>query len=328
MSSWFDRLLEELQRRQAEEDARREGRPFDRAKNVTPGDDAELPRRRRGANGHGGGNGGSGGGPVFRPATGDVPWRRYLVIAGIIVALVVALGLLGGVVNLVTDVMWYDALGRRDVFQTRLWAQIGLFVMGFLGLLAPALLSIWLARRVAPQAPVRRLGGLEMPDASRWIGAALVFVAILLALGSGAAWSGNWETVLLFANGGDWGVTDPTLGHDIGFYVFDLPFLRFVLGWATTTLIAIGILTLATYAARALRWQFHLSAPVRAHLSVIGALLLVVIAGGYQLDIADLAYSTRGLDSNVQAALYTDVNAQLPAYAILTVVALVAAILL
>src|SRR6186997_238680 len=327
MSSWFDRLLEELQRRQAEEDARREGRPFDRAKNVTPGDDAELPRRRRGANGHGGGNGGSGGGggPVFRPATGDVPWRRYLVIAGIIVALVVALGLLGGVVNLVTDVMWYDALGRRDVFQTRLWAQIGLFVMGFLAFLAPALVSIWLARRIAPQAPVRRLGGLEVPDASRWIGAALVFVAILLALGSGAAWSGNWETVLLFFNGGQWGVTDPTLGRDIGYYVFDLPFWRFLLGWASTMLIVVGLLTVGTYVARALRWQFHLSAPVRAHLSIIGALLLAVIAGGYQLDIADLAYSVGGPNDSVHAALYTDMNARLPAFAILTAVALTAA---
>jgi uncharacterized membrane protein (UPF0182 family) len=325
MSGWFDRLLEELQRRQAEEDARREGRPFDRAKDVTPAGDRDRAGRRRATNG---GDGGDGGGPVFRPLAGDVPWRRYLIVAGIVIALIIALGLLGGIVNLITDVMWYDSLGRRDVFQTRLWAQIGLFVIGFLALLAPTLLSVWLARRIAPQAPVRRLGGLEVPDASRWIGIALTFVAVLLALGSGAAWSGNWETVLLFANGGEWGVTDPTLGRDVGFYVFDLPFLRFVLGWATTTLIAIGILTLATYAARALRWQFHLSAPVRAHLSVVGALLLVVIAAGYQLDIADLAYSTRGWDGNVQAALYTDVNAQLPAYVILTVVALVAAILL
>src|SRR6188472_514141 len=335
MSSWFDRLLEELQRRQAEQDARREGRPYERAKNVTPidGDVGERARRRRRTNGDtgrgdGDGGGGSGGGPVFRPVTGDVPWRRYLIVAGIVVALIVVLGLLGGVVNLITDIMWYDALGRRDVFQTRLWAQIGLFVMGFLAFLAPALVSIWLARRIAPQAPVRRLGGLEVPDASRWIGIALTFVAILLALGSGAAWSGNWETVLLFANGGDWGVTDPTLGRDIGFYVFALPFLRFLLGWATTTLIAIGILTLATYAARALRWQFHLSAPVRAHLSVIGALLLVVIAAGYQLDIADLAYSTRAIARGIQGPTYTDVNAQLPAYVILTVVALVSAILL
>ena len=68
--------------------------------------------------------------------------------------------------------------------------------------------------------------------------------------------------------------------------------------------------------------------PSGAHLSVIGALLLVVIAAGYQLDIAELAYSTRGWDGNVQAALYTDMNAQYPAYVILTVVALVSAGLL
>ena len=68
--------------------------------------------------------------------------------------------------------------------------------------------------------------------------------------------------------------------------------------------------------------------PSAAHLSVIGALLLVVIAAGYQLDIAELAYSTRGWDGNVQAALYTDMNAQYPAYVILTVVALVSAGLL
>jgi hypothetical protein len=46
MSGWFDRLLEELQRRQAEEDARREGRPFDRAKDVTPAGDRDRRGRR------------------------------------------------------------------------------------------------------------------------------------------------------------------------------------------------------------------------------------------------------------------------------------------
>lgn len=329
MSSWFDKLLEELQRRQAEADAQREGRPFERPdareaneRNVTP-IDRERQQRRTGRT-----NGG-GDGPTFPPmAGGDIPWRRYLLIGGGLLALLVVLGLLGGVVNLITDVMWYDALGRRDVLQTRLWSQVALFGIGFIAMLLPALLSVWLASRIAPQAPVRQLGGIEMPDASRAIAVALTVVAVLLSLGSGAAWSGNWEGVLLFLNGGEWGVTDPTLGRDIGFYVFDLPFWRFLLGWGSTTLIVIGLLTLGAYAARALRWQFHLSAPVRAHLSVIGALLLVVIAGGYQLDIAELTYSTRGLSGNVQAALYTDVNAQLPASVILTVVALAAAALL
>ena len=324
MSSWFDKLLEELQRRQAEADAQREGRPFERPKgsdrterNVTPIDEG----RKRAGRTNGGGSG-----PTFPPvAGGDVPWRRWLLIGGGILGLLIVLGLLGGVVNLVTDVMWYDALGRRDVLTTRLWSQVALFGIGFAAMLVPALVSIWIAGRIAPQAPVRQLGGFEMPDASRAIGIGLVVVAVLLSLGSGAAWSGNWETVLLFFNGGQWGVTDPTLGRDIGYYVFDLPFWRFLLGWASTMLIVVGLLTVGTYVARALRWQFHLSAPVRAHLSIIGALLLAVIAGGYQLDIADLAYSVGGPNDSVHAALYTDMNARLPAFVILTVVALVAA---
>jgi uncharacterized membrane protein (UPF0182 family) len=325
MSSWFDKLLEELQRRQEEADARSEGRAFPRRdrpeRDVTPIDEGRHAGRT-----NGGGNGG--GGRPLRPVADEIPWRRYLFIGGALVALLVVLGVLGGAVTLVTDVMWYDALGRRDVLQTRLLAQVVLFVIGFVAMLSLALLSVWLARRIAPQAPVRQLGGLEMPDASRFIGIALVVVALLLALGSGAAWSGSWETILLFINGQEWGTKDPTLGRDIGFYVFDLPFWRFLLGWATTTLIVVGLLTLGAYAARALRWQFHLSAPVRAHLSVIGALLLVVIAAGYQFDIAELAYSRAGWNGNVQAALYTDMNARLPAYVILTVVALGAAALL
>lgn len=322
MSSWFDKLLEELQRRQEEADAQREGRPRPprEPRNVTPIDEG---RRTNGAGANGGG-----GGRSFPPVADELPWRRWLLIGGIVFVLLIGLGLVGGLVNLVTDVMWYEALNRRDILTTRLFAQIGLFAIGFVGMLVLALLSTWLARRIAPQAPVRKLGDFELPDMSRLIGIGLAVVAAVLALGSGAAWASNWETVLLYFNSGPFGVTDPSLGRDVGFYVFDLPFWRFVLGWATTTLVIVGILTVVTYAARALRWQFHLSAPVRAHLSVIGALLLVVIAAGYQLDIAELAYSTRGLGGRVQAPLHTDMNAQMPAYVILTGVALVSAALL
>jgi uncharacterized protein len=319
MSSWFDKLLEDLQRRQEESDARREGRPAGRERNVTPID--EQRRARSGGSNGGGGSAGS-------PPMAELPWRRWLFIGGGFVAILFLLGFVGGLVNLATDILWYDSLDRRDVLMTRLWAQVGLFAAGFFSMLVLALLSTWIARRIAPQAPVRQLGGIEMPDASRAIAIGIAIVAVLLALGSGAAWSGAWEIVLLYFNGREWGVTDPTLGRDIGFYVFDLPFWRFVLGWGSTTLIVVGLLTVGTYAARALRWQFHLSAPVRAHLSVIGALLLGLVAAGYQLDIAELAYSTRGVGGSVQMASYTDMNAQYPAYMILTGVAIVSAVLL
>jgi len=320
MSSWFDKLLEELQRRQAEQDARREGRP------IPP-----FGPRRDNGNGHADGPGDDQP-PPFRPRVlrprGPGRQPRWGLIVGAIVVLLLVFGVLGGLINLVTDLMWYDALGRRDVLLTRLWSQVALFVVGFVAFALPALASIWLARRIAPQVPIRRIGGLELPDVSRVVTLVLGGVVVLLALISAAAWSGSWQTVLLFANGGSFGTTDPNFGRDIGFYVFDLPFWRFLQGWGVTSLVVIILLSLGTYAVGALRWQLRLTAPVRAHLSVLGALLLVAIALGYQLDIADLSYSTRGIHGTIQAATYTDIHAQVPAYVILTVVALASALLL
>ena len=129
MSSWFDKLLEELQRRQAEDDAQREGRPFEprergEPRNVTPIDEG---RRGRSGDGGDGGDGGNGGGdrPSRRSPAATCRGAATCSSAAGSSLLLVVLGLLGGAVNLITDVMWYDALGRRDVLQTRLWAQVG-----------------------------------------------------------------------------------------------------------------------------------------------------------------------------------------------------------
>jgi len=168
---------------------------------------------------------------------------------------------------------------------------------------------------------------LPISDASRAITIGLVGVVALLALISAAAWSGSWETVLLFLNGGPFGTTDPHFGRDIGFYVFDLPFWRFLQGWAVVSLVGILLLTLGAYAAGALRWQFRLTAPVRAHVSVLGAVLLGAIAVGYQLDIFDLSFSTRGMGADLVGASYTDLNAQQPALVALTFIAGLAAVL-
>jgi uncharacterized membrane protein (UPF0182 family) len=242
MSSWFDKLLEELQRRQAEQDARREGRP------IPP-----FGPRRSGGNGHDQGNG-----PdraedeptparprVLRPeGAGRQP--RWGLIIGLAVLALVLFGFLGGIVNLITDLMWYGALGQTNVLTTRLWVQVGLFVVGFVAFAVPALLSIWLARRIAPQVPIRRIGTLELPDISRPVTLGLVALVVLLSLISAAAWSGSWETVLLFLNGGDFGAVDPNFKRDIGFYVFDLPFWRFLQSWGVTSLVVTILLSLGT----------------------------------------------------------------------------------
>ena len=67
-----------------------------------------------------------------------------------IVALIVVLSVLGGAVTLITDVMWYDALGRRDVFATRLWAQVALFAIGFGAMLVLALADLKSTQSMGP----------------------------------------------------------------------------------------------------------------------------------------------------------------------------------
>ena len=173
MSTWFDKLLDELQRRQAEQDARREGR-------------AIPPRARRT-------NGGDGPPDEMRPVRfptaggGGPSVRRWVVIVLVVVAALFLLGIVGRVVDLLTDLRWYGALGRTDVLTTRLWAQVALFAIGFFAFAIPALASIWLARRIAPQVPIRRIGQFEIPDASRAITGGLVAFSLLLALISAGA---------------------------------------------------------------------------------------------------------------------------------------------
>lgn len=56
-------------------------------------------------------------------------------------------------------------------------------------------------------------------------------IPLLFALPFGLSAQSRWETVQLFLNGGSFGTVDAEFGHDIGFYVFDLPFYRLVLTW-------------------------------------------------------------------------------------------------
>jgi uncharacterized protein len=64
---------------------------------------------------------------------------------------------------------------------------------------------------------------------------------------------------------------------------------------------------------------------IRLHLAILGALLLLLIAWQYRLQAFELVYSQRG---PVFGGSFTDINAQLPAYNLLALVTLFAAVLL
>ena len=122
------------------------------------------------------------------------------------------------------------------------------------------------------------------------------------------------------------GVKDPQFHKDIGFYVFQLPFLKFIAEWLFAGLVIVLIVTaVAHYLNGGIRFQspFQRVTPqVKAHLSVILAVMALVKTAQYYLGRFELNFSSRGV---VEGASYTDVKAQLPALNLLIVISIIAA---
>jgi uncharacterized protein len=255
--------------------------------------------------------------------------RMVLIVIGGLFLFVLIFG--RAIARFYVDYLWHESLGREDVFWGVLTAKLTLFGVFFVAFAAIAALNLWIADRAAPTAFPANVH----PYVERFhdvfghrlrivrYGIALIF-ALLLALPAVALWQ-DW---LLFRNAREFGIADAQFGADVGFYVFQLPFLSFVLNWLFIALIVVLVLTAA---AHILNGGVVFVSPVpvvrqatKAHLAVLLAILAVVKAGDYWLDRYAITNTERGI---VQGATYSVVKAQLPAILLLILIALLTAML-
>ena len=256
--------------------------------------------------------------------------RTVLIVA--LVALFLLVTSLSGIASVYTDYLWFDSLDLNSVWRTILGAQIALAVI-FIGLFfVLMLLNLVLADRLAPRfrpsGPEEELLERYHDVVDRRAGAVRVIVSLVLAVIAGAGASSQWNDWILFTNRVDFGIKDPLFNTDVGFYVFQLPFLTFVVSWLFAALLIVLIVTaVAHYLNGGIRLQTQgerVTPQVKAHLSVLLGVLALVKAADYWLQRYELTLSTRG---TVDGATYTDVNAQLPAIYLLLMVALLSFVL-
>ncbi len=169
----------------------------------------------------------------------------------------------------------------------------------------------------------------DLPDLvplARW---GLIALAILIAFGTATAAASHWETFLLWRNqvpsglAGAAPVVDPIFGRDVTYYLFELPLLRTVQSTLNGLLIAALVLGLGRYLLAGLRGGLAFTTQMRVHLAVLGALYLLSIAAGYQLDKLELVYSTQGAISPLFSFVgvsFTDQNARFLAFDVLTAI--------
>ena len=255
--------------------------------------------------------------------------RALLITASVLVVGFFALTTSAG---FFTDRMWYAAVGFPGVFSTLFWTRAGLFL--FFGALMALVVGVnmYLAYRLRP---LFRPNSPEQTGLDRYRDAVdpirtwlLAGVAVLLGLFAGTSAAGQWREFLLWRNGPDYGSTDKYFHKDIGFYVFDLPWLHYLVDSVMAfTVVAVLMAALVHYLYGGVRLQTshdRLSGAAQAQLSVLVGVFVLAKAGDYWLDRYDLVHQSGRLITGIT---YTDDHAVLPAKNILMGIAIICAVL-
>ena len=227
------------------------------------------------------------------------------------------------------EYLWHQSVGRTDVFWGVIGAKLTMFVLFAGTFIVLALLNLIIADRLAPTTFSANTHPLVERFHEFFGHRMRLFrfaVAIIFGLLFAAPAISRWQDWLMFRNSKSFGISDRYFGNDVGFYMFKLPFITFVLDWLFLAVLFITVLVVATHV---LSGGILIQPPkpkvrtaTKAHVAVLLALLALLKAGDYWVTRYELTTANRGA---VRGVTYAVDNAQLPAVLLLALVALLTA---
>ncbi len=259
--------------------------------------------------------------------------RRRILIGSIIVALFLIAGGLSFAVEMYFDLLWFQELGKGQIFTTVLYAKSLLGSATLLFAFLFIFLNLTFAERgsgliqIGIPTPTGQITAYTVPPAflRKILGVVSLVVAFLMGLRA----ADSWDVVWSWLNRVDFGQKDPIFGRDIAFYFFTLPVLEQALrlGMALCILSGIGILLLYHFkgilSLKKLR-DAGLRGRVGIHISLLAAFLFLLLAADSYLDRFRILYSNSG---PMFGATYADLHARLPLLGVLVLCSLAGALL-
>ncbi|MBL0939695.1 MAG: UPF0182 family protein [Gemmatimonadaceae bacterium] len=220
-----------------------------------------------------------------------------------VLAAAAALLLVGRTVTaLLVDHAWFSAMGVPALFweqvvntvllQGGAWIVGSLFAFANLHAVRSTILAVAVPSRVANIELTAMVPGRRLLSAT---------VAIALVVGAVLAWPlNNWEDLLLVRHGLRFAEMEGIFDRDLSHYMYWLPFEETMYLWSLVSLVSMTAMVLVLYAlTRSLRLEgrrIAASTHVRRHLSVLGSLVLLLLAWSYRLDAFDLLMHGSGPD--------------------------------
>ncbi len=266
-----------------------------------------------------------------RPGNGER--RPGLSPFGLVVIVLIALtAILVSLTGFYTDILWFRSVDFTKVWSTTLTTKIELFLV--FGLVTSLIITsnIFIAYKRRPiYVPVTP----DMDNLDRYRGQldpikryALAAIALFIFWFAGTSGAKLWQIWLPFNNSTSFGVTDPQFHLDISFFAFKLPMYEALIAWGISTILIALIASLGVHylygGIRPQVRQDRTTVAARVQLSVLLGILVLIKATAYWFDRFDLALHRGSLFTGLG---YTDINALLPAKAILTGISVICALL-
>jgi uncharacterized membrane protein (UPF0182 family) len=248
--------------------------------------------------------------------------------------LVVVLVFLAGpsLLRFYTDWLWFGEVGYQHVYATMLRAQGTIFTAVFVIAIGWFLLNLRAALSsigdLRPVLMTREGIEVTLPSGKQLRGLA-TGAAALLAVIIGLYAAGRWEIWLMWRSGVPFGVADPILNRDVGFYVYSLPFQQLLrgLGQAFVVLAALvsgGLYLVSGSLSAGFPGRMSMTSSARRHLSLLVAAFLLLLAWGAWLHRTEHLVETSGL---LHGASYADVYGRMPAALVQVVAGVIGAAL-
>lgn len=230
------------------------------------------------------------------------------------------------------DLLWFRSVDFTTVWSTTLTTKASLFIITGLLTSFIILLNIIIAYRRRPlYVPL----SVEADNLERYRGQiepirrlVTLGLGVVLFYFAGTAGSQMWTSWLLFRNSTPFGTKDPQFGLDISFFAFRLPFWQALIQWGISTLILALIAAVAVhYLYGGIRLEVRedrTTVAARVQTSVLMGVIVLLKGVAYWFDRYQLQLKEGKL---ITGLTYTDVNAVLPAKAILAAIAAVCSLL-
>ncbi len=219
--------------------------------------------------------------------------RRLSIVLG--AALLVATALLFSLLDFWGEMLWFRQLGYQHRFWKVILSKAGLAAVGaVVGGLLTSLLTLSIPKQHKWARLTPRLAG------------ALLGAFVLMK---------SWRVVLVFLNRVTVGVEEPVLGHDIGFYLFSLPFCDLLHTFIGLMAFIALVASIAAVFVQVSRADIHVAIPEERRslrpVIVPLAVLFFSFAFGQFLNRYHLMTSELGI---VTGPGWTDVHIRMPGY--------------